>query len=92
MTLSQVIDESPFDRVSFMSIDVEGYEAQVLGGLNLVRHCPDYLLIETVQIEQVEIVIGKYMQLHSQLSHHDFLFKKSEIHTTPNDSTFTETR
>jgi len=76
MTMSQVIDESPFDRVSFMSIDVEGYEVQVLNGLDFERHCPDYLLVETIQIEEVKNEIGKHMHLVDQLSHHDYLFKK----------------
>ncbi len=78
MTLSQVIEESPFQRVAFMSIDVEGYEIQVLSGLDFERHCPDYLLVETIQIEEVKKVIGDAMNVVSQLSHHDFLFKKRE--------------
>jgi FkbM family methyltransferase len=78
MTLSQVIDESPFKRVSFMSIDVEGYEVQVLSGLDFERHCPDYLLVETAQIDNVKKVIGEKMSLVSKLSHHDYLFQKTE--------------
>ena len=79
MTMSQVIDESPFERVSFMSIDVEGYEIQVLSGLDFERHCPDYLLVETIQIEEVKNKIGQYMNVVSQLSHHDYLFQKLDL-------------
>lgn len=79
MTLSQVIDESPYQRVSFMSIDVEGFEVQVLEGLNFERHCPDVLLIETSQIENVKQIIGNEMALVDQLSHHDYLFERKDL-------------
>lgn len=76
MTISQVIDESPFDRVSFMSIDVEGYEVQVLQGLDLQRHCPDLLLVETSQVKKLEQLLAQHMSVIAQLSYHDYLFKK----------------
>ena len=77
MTLSQVIDESPYDKISFMSIDVEGYEVQVLKGLKFERHCPDFLLIESSQIEIVKRLVSEHMSLVAQFSHHDYLFKKN---------------
>jgi FkbM family methyltransferase len=79
MTMSQVIDESPFQRVSFISIDVEGYEIQVLKGLDFERHCPDYLLVETIQIKDVKNEIGRHMDLVAKLSHHDYLFRKQNL-------------
>jgi hypothetical protein len=79
MTLSQVIDESPFKRVSFMSIDVEGYEVHVLSGLDFDRHCPDYLLVETLQIEEIKNKFGRYMNQVAKLSHHDYLFQKLDL-------------
>ena len=77
MTISEVIDESPFERVSFMSVDVEGYELQVLQGLNIDRHCPDLLLVETNKIELLQQLFSGSMALVEQFSHHDYLFKKN---------------
>ena len=75
-SLSQVIDQSSYHTVDFMSIDVEGYELEVLAGLNLDRHCPQLLLVETSKIEEVEELLLTHMTKISQLSHHDYLFQK----------------
>jgi len=45
-TLESVIAESGFSRIDFFSLDVEGYEAQVLRGMNVARYRPRYLLVE----------------------------------------------
>jgi FkbM family methyltransferase len=45
-TLSSILDEVEAPRVDFLSLDVEGYEPQVLGGLDLHRHAPTWLLVE----------------------------------------------
>jgi FkbM family methyltransferase len=46
LTLNRCIEKSGFQKIDFMSLDVEGFEAQALASLNLARWCPDYLLIE----------------------------------------------
>ena len=75
-SLSQIIDQSSYHTIDFMSIDVEGYELEVLAGLNLDRHCPQLLLVETSKIEEVEELLHAHMTKISQLSHHDYLFQK----------------
>jgi FkbM family methyltransferase len=45
-TLSSLLDEVSADRISLLVLDVEGYEAQVLRGLDLERHAPEFALIE----------------------------------------------
>jgi FkbM family methyltransferase len=46
--LSRLIDEAGFEDVDFLKIDVEGAEADVLGGLDLSRHRPRVILVEAV--------------------------------------------
>ncbi|MDD2858729.1 MAG: FkbM family methyltransferase, partial [Candidatus Nanopelagicales bacterium] len=46
--LSDIIDEAALTAIHFMSIDVEGAEAEVLAGLELRRHRPWVLCIEAV--------------------------------------------
>ncbi|HYX05971.1 MAG TPA: FkbM family methyltransferase [Bacteroidales bacterium] len=76
-TLSEIIDKSGFERFDFMSIDVEGHELQVLKGLDLNRHAPTYLLIETWDHERQEIIdyLDNYFFIEKYLTHKDILFK-----------------
>jgi FkbM family methyltransferase len=46
--LSRLIDEAGIDGIDFLKIDVEGAEADVLGGLDLTRHRPRVVLVEAV--------------------------------------------
>ena len=46
-TLETIIDNCEVDRnIDFLSLDVEGYELEVLKGLNLCKYRPNYMLIE----------------------------------------------
>lgn len=46
--LSAILDDAQYAQMHFMSIDVEGAEASVLAGLDLHRHRPWVLCIESV--------------------------------------------
>ena len=46
--LSGILDDAHSSQIHFMSIDVEGAEASVLAGLNLSKHRPWVLCIESV--------------------------------------------
>jgi FkbM family methyltransferase len=73
-TLSSCIDESPFDSITFMSVDVEGAEFSVLAGLDWDRHRPDWLLIETDYPQRLaDACPGMTMEV--QLSFHDYLLR-----------------
>lgn len=73
-TLSGVIDDCGHDHVDFMSVDVEGAEVSVLSGLDLTRHAPTWLLVETAHPEAVTKLLGGRMVLVEQMTHHDYLF------------------
>ncbi|MBJ7328817.1 MAG: FkbM family methyltransferase [Solirubrobacteraceae bacterium] len=45
-TLSEILDEINAPEIDLLSLDVEGYEPQVLAGLDLDRHAPRFALIE----------------------------------------------
>ena len=74
-TLSQCIDESPLDGVTFMSVDVEGSEITVLSGLDWDRHRPLWLLVETDHPDRLESACPG-MVLEAQLSFHDYLLRR----------------
>ncbi|WP_194273728.1 FkbM family methyltransferase [Rhizobium grahamii] len=72
-TLSSILDEIEAPPVTLLSLDVEGFELRVLEGLNLVRHRPKFILIETTQPEAVLSHLGRGYKMEKQLSFHDYL-------------------
>lgn len=76
-TLSSIIDQAGEASINFMSVDVEGAEEQVLGGLALHRHTPDWLLVETANPAAVAALLAPQMLLETQLTFHDFLFRRA---------------
>jgi FkbM family methyltransferase len=77
--LSSLLDECGIQKIDFFSLDVEGFELEVLKGLDLRRHRPEFILIETEQLDAVVKFLGPRYVLLETLSHHDFLFKNVTI-------------
>src|SRR5690606_2049794 len=61
-SLSSILDEYHIKHIDFLSLDVEGYEYQVLQGLDLERHRPTYIFIEDKFDE--ENSINKYLSTY----------------------------
>lgn len=76
--LDEIIELSSYDRFDFMSIDVEGYELQVLKGLSLELYGPDYLLVEVWPHEEDELLdyLKPFYSIEESLSDRDILFKR----------------
>lgn len=53
--LSSILQEHQITHIDFLSLDVEGYEYQVLKGLDLERHRPRYILVEDTYDEHNQI-------------------------------------
>jgi len=78
-------------KIDFLSLDVEGYELNVLKGLNFNKYKPKYMLIEVYNIDYVELCkylntqnyylvdnVTKYNKIDNpgwDGIHNDFLFK-----------------
>lgn len=77
--LSNLLDERGVERVDFLSLDVEGFEAQVLSGVDLRRHRIDRLLIESGQPERVAALLGGDYDAPIQLSFHDYFFVRKDL-------------
>ena len=75
-TLGSILDEIGAPVVDLFSLDVEGYELEVLKGLDLARHRPRYILVETVQVDQVDALLGAAYERVDQLSVHDHLYAR----------------
>lgn len=75
LTVSAVLDQVNSPRVDFFSLDVEGYELEVLRGIDFSRHRPRHFLIEA----RDKLGMDHFMSEHgyryaAQWSPHDFLY------------------
>jgi FkbM family methyltransferase len=74
-TLSELIDQEVDQPIDLLSLDIEGYELEALRGLDLERHRPEWILIETRRLDAVLDILGNHYLVHDTLSHHDHLLK-----------------
>ena len=75
-TLTKILDEvSAPSLIDFFSLDVEGFEDQVIKGINFDKYNFKYFLIETKNNEVINFLIKKNYILIKKFSYHDFLFK-----------------
>jgi FkbM family methyltransferase len=79
-TLSSVLDEVGAPEVDLLSLDVEGYEAEVLAGLDLSRHAPRFVVVEVdmrAESERVEAALGERYLTPERISPTDLLFERA---------------
>jgi FkbM family methyltransferase len=78
-TLSSILDEARLPRVDLLSLDVEGYEIEVLRGICFERHAPRFILIEALDVDLKMRIDGflfpDYEEVGS-LSYRDFLYQR----------------
>jgi FkbM family methyltransferase len=78
-TLNNILKELNVNKINFFSLDVEGYEEEVLKGLNLNIFDIDYMLIETNNFDKINFMLKNYNYIFQEkLSFHDYLFKKNK--------------
>ena len=74
-TLSSALTQHGVECIDLLSLDVEGFEADVLRGLDFGRYAPRHILVEVNDPASVEEVLGCRYELVTQLSHHDRLYR-----------------
>jgi len=78
-TLSSVLDEVGPPRFDLLVLDVEGYEADVLRGLDLGRHAPRFALVEVLDDDArgpVEAALSERYEEVERLTPTDVLFRQ----------------
>ena len=87
-TLNNILKALNVNKINFFSLDVEGYEEEVLRGLNLNSFDIDYILIETNNLDKINSTLKScnYI-LQENLSFRDYLFKKLK-HDSNNDFSY----
>jgi len=76
-TLNNILKKNEIYKINLFSLDVEGYEENVLNGIDLKIFEIDDILIETNNFEKINSVL-KYNNYNflEKLSFHDYLFKR----------------
>ena len=77
--LSTLIDRAGLSAIDLLSLDVEGFEVNVLQGVDFDRHPISFILVETSNLGAVEKVLGERYALVEKLSRHDYLFRHKEL-------------
>ena len=55
-TLEKILDSQNITNIDFLSLDTEGYELNILKGLNLDKYRPNYMLIEVYNKDYDNII------------------------------------
>ena len=75
-TLTSILDESKVTHIDFLSLDVEGFEANVLKGLDFSRFAPDWILIEIRDKAEIDALLLPRYECVTQLTALDYLYHK----------------
>jgi len=75
-TISSILDELAIPEVDLFSLDVEGYELEVLRGLDTDRHSINFILVETQKPNDVAELLARTHRLEKKVTHHDYLFQR----------------
>lgn len=75
-TLDRVWRQQGLGEVDLFSLDVEGFELDVLKGMNVARNRPRFILVETKKPDEVLAVLEGHYDLVDQFSQHDYLLKR----------------
>lgn len=74
-TLESLLDEVDLGPADLFSLDVEGYEINVLRGMNMARYRPRYLLVEALGPEKLLAAFGDYYEFVEQITPQDVLLR-----------------
>lgn len=81
-TLSALLDEAAMDAPDLIVLDLEGHELEALRGLDLGRHAPRLLVVESLDGEpahkRFDAVLAGHMRFDGMLSVHDLLYRRIE--------------
>lgn len=79
-TLSSLLTKLDYPGIiDFLSVDVEGAEISVLNGINFSIHNFKYILIETSNFQEVNLLMFQNnYKLVKKISHHDYLFSYNQ--------------
>lgn len=79
-TLTSIIEECNIDKIDFLSLDVEGYELEVLKGLDFDQFAPSFILAEANNRNELDDFLRSKYDIIKEFSSKDILYKKKGVH------------
>jgi FkbM family methyltransferase len=67
ITLNAVVEDTKLNKINYLNIDVEGHELEVLKGFDLIKHKPDVISVEYLDLKMKKLEF-KNNNLNSVLS------------------------
>ena len=74
-TLNSIFIETNVKHIDFLSVDVEGYEANVLRGIDFSMFKPEFILVEARFRAEVEKILLPFYTICEEMSDMDVLYK-----------------
>lgn len=74
-TLETILDEVRLGPIDLFSLDVEGYEINVLQGMNMERYRPRFMLVEAIGPEKLLAAFGDHYEFVEQITPQDVLLQ-----------------
>jgi FkbM family methyltransferase len=78
-TLGAILTERGIRRVDLLSLDVEGYEADALKGLDFDKHRPERLLVEARFRADVDAVVSPLYRVEAEFPPYDVLYRLKAV-------------
>ena len=83
VTLSALLDQVGAPEIDLLSLDVEGFEPEVLAGLNLDRHAPRWIVIEAHNFSEgrppIDAILGDRYRFQAEISPVDLLYRRADV-------------
>ena len=76
-TLTALLERHEMTQVDLLSLDVEGYELNVLHGIDFDRVQPAWMLIEARYRSEIDAFLTPLYEQVAELSHHDILYRRA---------------
>jgi hypothetical protein len=75
-TLTSILDEVQPPEIDFLSLDVEGYEINVLKGIDFEKYKPKVIVVEChgETINSVHELLSTYYKLDNKISDRDYVY------------------
>jgi len=76
-TLTSILDEVAMSPIDLLSLDVEGFEIEVLKGLDFVKHKPRYILVECLNQnlkEDMDLFLSEHYRFVEAFTYRDFFY------------------
>jgi FkbM family methyltransferase len=82
-SLSSLLHQMDAPEVDFLSLDVEGFEADALEGIDFTRHAPRFILVEIHDPDSrrpaIDAVLSEYYVAEGWLSPLDLLYIRKDV-------------